>query len=385
MNPIRLPPLFAALLLIALGACSRPPETAGPPPPQVEGDRVTFAAHAPQLAFLAMEPAAPRKLAISHLTGRLYWSDDVTVRVFTPVNGQVRAVQADLGQTVAAGAPLAEIVSPDFAQAQADARTSETNLAAAEKARVRAQDLFDHGAVAKKDLEAAEAAAQAARAERDRAAARLHLYHGSETGTGAVFQLCAPLAGVVVEKNLTPGQEVRNDQMLANAPEWLAPLFVISDPTKLWLQLDAAETDLEALHPGQELRVHSRAFPDRVFPGVIANLGLTLDPATRTVKVRGVVENPDRLLRAEMYVQVDVVQDEARVAQAGVEVPARAVFMVDNVYYLFVERAPGVFERRAVKIGTEKDGRIPVLAGVAAGQNVVADGALLLEALVAPN
>ncbi len=110
----------------------------------------------------------------------------------------------------------------------------------------------------------------------------------------------------------------------------------------------------------------------------------TLDPATRTVKVRGAVANPDKLLKAEMYVTVDVAQATDKLADAGVEIPAASVFMVDNQYYLFVETAAGHFKRQQVKVGTEADGKIPVFDGVTAGQKVVSEGALLLQSIFNP-
>jgi cobalt-zinc-cadmium efflux system membrane fusion protein len=172
--------------------------------------------------------------------------------------------------------------------------------------------------------------------------------------------------------------------MLANAPNLFAPLFVISDPTRLWVQLDAADSDLPSLRPGEKIRIHSNAFPGQVFDGVINNVGEELDPTTRTMKVRGVVDNPEKRLKAEMYVMADVVEDVSKVESAGVDVPAKAVFMIANQYYLFVEQSPGRVQRREVKIGTEKDGLIPVLSGVAAGDRVAAEGALLLQSLVDP-
>jgi membrane fusion protein, heavy metal efflux system len=381
------PTLFSLGLLAAacLAGCGKPgTESPEPPTPKVEGDRITYPADAPQLASLTVEAAQPRRLAVAHMTGRLYLSDDATVRIFTPVAGQVTTVSCDVGQKVAVGDPLAQINSPDYDQARADARAADANLAAAQKAFARSQDLLAHGAVASKDVEAAQAAYGAALAERDRAVGRLKLYHGTENGADQDYILRSPLAGVVVEKNINPGQEVRADQMLANATNLFAPLFVVSDPSKLWLQLDAAETDLADLQPGQKLHVVSNAFPNQVFDGTIANIGPSLDPVTRTVRVRGVVDNPGNLLKAEMYVLVDVVRDESRVAGAGVELPSKAVFTVDQKPYLFVELSPGQFERRSVTIGTEKDGKIPVLSGVDAGQRVVTEGALLLQSVLDP-
>jgi cobalt-zinc-cadmium efflux system membrane fusion protein len=377
--------LFGSLAMAGIAACSRPaPAPAGPPPPDVQGDTVIFAARSPQLAFIATIPAAPRRLGLTHLTGRLYWADDVTVHIFSPVTGRITAVRADVGQPVVAAAALAEISSPDFGQALADARTAEANLTAAHQAFARASDLFAHGAAAGKEVEAARASEAAALAERDRSRSRLALYWGSPTDAGQVYVLRSPLAGVLVERNVNPGQEVRPDQMLANAANLYAPLFVVTDPTRLWLQLDVPEWNLAAVSPGQQLRISSQAFPNQVFAGRISNVGDELDPATRSVRVRGVVENPARLLKAEMYVLVDVVREDVAVAQAGVDVPSSAVFTAADQTFIFVEVAPGRYQRRAVSIGTEKDGRIPILTGVDAGQLVVNEGALLLQSIIEP-
>jgi cobalt-zinc-cadmium efflux system membrane fusion protein len=378
--------ILGLLAVVALIGCRKEePQPPGPPAPKVEGDSVSFPANAPQLASISAQPAQPRTLAVSHLTGRLCWNDDKTVRVFTPVSGRVTAIRADLGDAITAGAPLAEIDSPDFSQALANARTAAGNLAAADKAFTRSKELLQHQAAAQKDVEAAEAAYVAAAAERDRAESVLANYGGSDQSTNSIYILRSHLAGVLVEKNINPGQELRADLMLANAPNLFAPSFVISDPALLWLQLDVAEGDLAALQPGQQLRVYStNALPGRVFQGRIDKIADTLDPLTRTVKVRGVVNNPDKLLKAEMYVLADVLADPARTEQAGVEIPAKALFMKGDDSFVFIEESPGRFHRVRVKVGVEQDNKVPVLEGVSAGQKVVIEGALLLQALVEP-
>jgi membrane fusion protein, heavy metal efflux system len=378
--------LLTAMGLIGCTKDSEVERTPVPPVPKVDSGNgtVSFAPNAPELASIAVQAAQPQTFAVTHVTGRLYWDDDLTVRVFTPVAGRVIALRADLGQPVAAGSPLAEIDSPDFSQALANARTAVGNLAAADKAYTRSQDLLQHGAAAQKDVETAQAAYVAALAERDRAEAVLANYGGSDQSTNPVYILRSPLAGVVVEKNINPGQELRADLMLANAPNLFAPSFVVSDPAKLWLQIDVAETDLTAVQKGQQLRVFSDALPGRVFDGVVDNISDTMDPATRTIKVRGVVDNPGKLLKAEMYVTVEVVRKPDQVAQMGVEVSSKALFMKGEDSYLFIEESPGHFQRKLVKAGIEKDNKVPVLEGVRAGQKVVTEGALLLQALVEP-
>jgi cobalt-zinc-cadmium efflux system membrane fusion protein len=356
-----------------------------PPDPKVEGEKVIFLTNAPQLASIAVQDAQARTMAVTHVTGRLYWNEDTTVGVFTPVAGRVTALRADLGQPIAAGTPLAEIDSPDFAQALANARTAVGNLAAADKAYSRSKELLEHGAAAVKDVEAAQAAYVAGLAERDRSEAVLANYGGSDKSTNAVYILRSPIAGVLVEKNINPGQELRADLMLANAPNLFAPSFVVSDPTKLWLQLDVAESDLPALQTGLRLEIHSRSFPGKVFEGVVDRIGDSMDPATRTIKIRGVVNNPDKLLKAEMYVLVDVVQAASKAGEMGVEVSSKALFMKGDDSFVFLEDAPGTYERKQVKVGIEKDNKVPIFEGISPGQKVVIEGALLLQALVEPS
>jgi len=405
--------LIAALpVALAVAGCGKHADTSTPdlPAPRVNGDEVVFPDHSPQLDSIAVEPARARTVAVKHVTGRLYWDDDLTVRIFTPVFGRVTKVLADVGDAVEIKSPLAELDSPDYAQALANARTAVGNLMAADKSLQRTRELLAHGAYAQKDLESAEAAYIAALAERDRARAVLMNYGGGDriyseleramavdhaeasaqnyAGTNDTlssrYVVHSPLAGVVVDKSIDPGQELRPDLQLANDPTITMPLFIVSDPTKLWLQVDVAEGDLASLEVGQPLHIYSPAYPDRVFDGTVEKIGDTLDPATRTLKIRGAVANPEKLLKAEMYVTVDVVQAADKLGRAGVEIPASAVFLIDSTSYLFVQTAPGHFTRQTVQVGPEQDGRIPVYSGLSAGQNVVSEGALLLQSILNP-
>ena len=183
------------------------------------------------------------------------------------------------------------------------------------------------------------------------------------------------LDGVLVEKNVTPGQEVRPDQMLANMPQFTAPLFTITDPSKLWIQIDATEADLPYLRPGREFSFVSRAFPDQTFTGRVDVVSEFIDPSTRTIKVRGSIDNSSHRLKAEMFVNVNVPAPES----PGTSVPAKAVFLQGEKHYVFVEQERGQFTRREVQIGVEQNGRVVILAGMQPGQRVVTEGCLLLQ------
>jgi cobalt-zinc-cadmium efflux system membrane fusion protein len=370
---------FAVLALIGgswlLAGCQREPKEAGVPEPQVSGETVILAANSPQLAALTIEPVGADPRTQVRLSGRLIWDESATVRVFTPFAGIVRRLFVEVNQTVTKGAPLAQIQSAEFGQALADARKAESDERRTALNLSRLQDLFQHGAAPRKDLESGEADAATARAEKDRTEARLAIYGVTLGWTNQDFLLPSPLSGVTVEKNLTPGQEVRPDQMLANMPNVTAPLFVITDPTRLWIQIDATEQELPVLGKGREFTFSTRAFPEQTFTGRVEVVSEFIDPATRTIKVRGTVDNPGRQLKAEMFVSVTVPGQE----QAAASVPSKAVFLKGEQHYVFVEEQPGRFARKAVEIGSEQGGRILVRAGLQAGQRVVTEGCILLQ------
>jgi cobalt-zinc-cadmium efflux system membrane fusion protein len=368
--------LGALVLFLGLTqGCRSHKAGADEPALKASADSVTIPTNAPQLGAITVEPVEARRARVVALSGRLIWNEDATVRVFTPFAGIVQRLLVQVNDPVKKGERLAEIRSPDFGQALADARKAESDFRRAERSLIRVRDLAEHGAAPRKDVESAEADFANAQAEKDRTRTRLEIYGASVDSTNQVFLLPSPLDGVVVEKNVTPGQEIRPDQILANAPQFTAPLFTVTDPSKLWIQIDATEADLPYLRPGRDFAFVSRAFPDQTFTGRVDVVSEFIDPNTRTIKVRGSVENSGRLLKAEMFVNVSVPAAE----DSGASVPSKAVFLKGEKHYVFVENEPGQFMRKEVQIGPEHDGRVVILAGMQPGQRVVTDGCLLLQ------
>jgi cobalt-zinc-cadmium efflux system membrane fusion protein len=364
--------------LILLSGCNAAHHAIEVPEPKISGDTVTMPPGSPQCAALTVEPVGSGQTAFVPLTARLAWDDDVTARVFTPFAGIIRKLPAEINEPVAKGAPLAEIQSADFGQAQADARRAESQFRLAQRNLDRLKDLFDHGAAPRKDLESAEADFASAQAEKDRAATRLAIYGATASSINQMFLLPSPLDGILVERNVTPGQEVRPDQMLANMPQITAPLFTITDPTKLWVWLDVTEINLGLVHEGQSLIVRSKAFTGQAFKGQLEMISGSLDPTKRTVLARGRVDNSSRLLKAELYVTVEIPD----VASQNLQVPSKAVFLRNNQYFVFLEVASGQFQRHPVKLGSEREGKVAILEGLQQGQRLVTEGCLLLQSLM---
>jgi len=360
--------------------CAPAKDPVAPSTVQISGDTVCLASNSPQRGTLAVEPVGAEQASFVPLTGRLVWDDDVTVRVFSPFAGIVRKLLVDVNQPVSKGSPLAEIQSADFGQAQADARKAASDFRRAEQSLTRLRDLYEHGAAPRKDVESAEADYAGAQAEKDRAETRLAIYGASATATAVNqgFLLPSPLEGILVERSVTPGQEVRPDQMLANMPQFTAPLFIVSDPKRLWVWVDVTEAYLPLVRKGQELVIRSKALSSQAFKGRLDLIGSSLDPTTRTVRVRGSVENPTGVLKAELYVTVEIPDP----VPSSFQVPSKAVFFRNDQYYVFLETAEGRYQRQPVRLGTEREGKVAVIAGLKQGQRLVTEGCLLLQSLM---
>jgi cobalt-zinc-cadmium efflux system membrane fusion protein len=367
--------LAAGVLLLVLAGCSEAPKPEAAPAAKVDGESISFPKGSPQLASLVLETAVERAAASVRLNGRLSWNEDNTVRVYTPFAGRVAGILVQPGDNVKQGQTLAVIASPDFGQAQAEARRAQGDFALARQNLARVRDLHDNGVIAAKDLHAAEAEFARSESEIKRAEARLKMYGGGSE-IDQTYGLKSPLSGVVVEKNINPGQELRPDQMGAGAPA----LFVITNPSSLWVLLDATEKDLPNLAVGGSLIVKVPVYPNDGFPAKIAAVSDFLDPVTRTIKVRALLDNSTRRLKGEMFVNAEVKSRRGLV----VAVPAQAVIFQGGHNYLFVEDGEGRFSRREVITGDADEGFINIENGVAAGQKVVAEGALLLQQMLQP-
>jgi membrane fusion protein, heavy metal efflux system len=370
------------LLVLLLAACKPAPVIEKDPfPIKLEKNTLHFTPGDPQTKVLVVQPAKESDKVVLHLTGKLVWNEDVTTNVFSPLAGRVASIKGERGQQVQVGDILARITSPDFGQAQADAAKAESDLALAKQVLDRTQELVKQGVLPQKELDAANTSFLDAKSDRDRAVERLAVWGGKGRDVDGAFALKAPMAGIIVDRNVQPGQEIRSDSILANSAEAAAPLFIISDPESLVVMLDVSEQDLSNLQVGQKLEIRSRAYGDQVFDGELKLIGQSLNPATRTVVAKGKVANPKKLLKAQMYVNVNVVTQVPKMPL----VPLKAVFLRDGNACVFVRTSENAFEMRQIVTAAEDAGSVFVSKGLAADEKVVSEGALVLESLLDAN
>ena len=354
-----------------LHAANQPTEAPAPAAPREPGV-LRYAAGAPQLAALRIEPAASLPLPVSEpLNGRLALDETRTARISSPIAGRVLALKAEAGDRVARDAVLLQADAPDLAAADADWRKAQADEKRKKLAYERARNLLEHEVIPQKDVESADADYRQASAETRRTALRMKSLHATGNENGS-FSLRSPLAGVVVERQVTPGMELRPD--LPN------PLFIVSDPSRLWLLVDVPERSLARIKPGQKVSLETDAYPDSRFAGTVDRIGYALDPATRRIQVRCTVNNADGRLRPEMYARVAFLSDSGRNAVA---LPNTGLVIEGVNTYAFVEKTPGVFEKRQVTLALRGRELTYIDTGLQAGERVVVEGALLLNAEMA--
>lgn len=378
MNMKKNPSLIAALALAGTAAIgyhvySQQPAMAATQPAataQANPDELQYPRGAAQLAMISAQvlPAVAVP-AGDALSARVVYDDDVMARLGASVAGRVAAIKAAPGDRVRAGQVLAEIDSPDYGAALADLGKAQADEERKRLVLERARELGPGEAVAAKDWEAAQADYAQARAETVRAAQRVrNINPRGPHLQGQRFAVSSPMDGVVSERSVTPALDV--------APGMPAPLFVVTNPRRLWLLIDVPESMLASVKLGTAVDVESDAFPGEHFKAEITQLGQTVDPNTRRVVVRARLDNPDGKLLPEMFVRSTLLSAQG----SAVKVPNSALVNRGLYDYVFVQTAAGHFQRRRVKMLTHGGDASYLGEGVKGGESIVTSGALLLDA-----
>jgi cobalt-zinc-cadmium efflux system membrane fusion protein len=332
-----------------------------------------------QAAKLRIEPLAWQPVGgVVVTSGRIAFDDLKVSHVVSPVTGRVTRIEAQPGQRVKKGDTLAVIDSPDMGSAFSDMEKANAEFTAANKEFKRQKELFDVHAGSQRDLEAAQGNFAKARAELDRARKKASLLRSGGKGMES-YTLRAPIAGEVIARNVNPGAEVQGQYTGGQVLE----LFTIGELDTVWAMADLFELDLGRVKTGAECNVKAVAYPDSVFQGVADWVSDTLDPVTRTAKVRCKLGNADRRLKPEMFVTASLSVDRQR----ALALPRAAILRLADQTMAFVElgKTPDGrtrFERRPIAVNEALGGDyLPVERGIHEGERVVVSGAILLSGM----
>jgi len=307
--------------------------------------------------------------------GRIEAADTLTTQVFAPVSGQVVRILAKTGDRVPKGAPLAEIESGDRAQAAGDVTAAAAQVRAAEADESRLAQLVKESGASLKDYQQSQAALAAARDAFQAAQARLKAMGATGAAKSADegrLLLKAPVAGVVTQQAVGVGQNVAS--VTAGAT---APLFVISDLSRVWLIGDLREEDARQARVGQTLEGRLAGAGAPAIEGRVDYVAPSVDPATRRVAVRALVPNPGGTLRPETFVDVHLVLGAGR---GALSVPSEAlIYDGDQAHIWIADPRTRSLSLRAVRLGDSLGERVEIVSGLADGEYVVTRGAIFVD------
>jgi cobalt-zinc-cadmium efflux system membrane fusion protein len=364
--------LLSGLLVMAiLTACTDSSDTNKPAPqsPKIKGE-VHLAPDSPKKAYVKIARVSlTQHPLLEPLTGKITYNESLTSRVSSPVAGRVITAPISLGTQVKAGSTLLELDSPDVAAAEADYAKAQAAITLASKNFNRQKELYEGKAVSQKQLEQAQDDFNAARSEVERAQDRMKNLHISAGQSNGQFALRSPISGVVIERNVNPGIEVRPDRE--------APLFVVSDTKKLTLLMAVFEVNLSKIKLGQKLSVSVPAYPNELFPATVQYIGQVLDEKTRTVQVRCDLPNTNDRLLPGMYATITVESDPD---DKAIMIPLTAVFTEGDADYVFIALDENHYQQRPVEIGLRLKDKAVITQGLQPNEQLVTDGALTLRA-----
>ena len=327
-----------------------------------------------QMSHVQVLTVQPTTLTRSlRLTGAVAYNSFRTTPVISQVSGPVSRVVVVPGQKVNQGEPMLYVASPDYSQLRTNYLKAKDAYALAQKANARAQDLYQHHAIAEQNVEQAQSAE--VQAGGDLVAAQSALKVMGVTDPDALVQappsfevpVKAPIGGLVVEQDVSAGQLIQPGT---------TQCFMISDISTVWVLVNVYQKDLPYAHVGDQVAIQTDTYPE-VFHGRIAYVAASLDPSTRTLQARIETNNPGEKLKKDMYVVATV---NAGTIQNAIALPDAAVLRdSENQPFVYAEAPSNQFGRRSVTLGESLNGQTEITSGLKAGDQIIGNGSLFLQ------
>lgn len=305
------------------------------------------------------------------VTATIQANQDKLAHVAPRIPGRIVQVNANLGDAVKPGLPLALLDSLELGEARAAYVQAKSKTALARSAFERAERLQAEKIIPEKDYLRAKYDHEKAKAQLRTAADKLRLLgvdpnSAADGKASSTFPLTSPNSGTVIEKHAVLGDLAKTDESL----------FTVADLSVLWIEAALFEKDLGRVKTGADAEVTVTAYPEQVFKGKLTYISSVLDKETRTLKARIEVPNPDRKLKPNMFAIAHI----ATTSQAeALAVPQQALLLMSGEPNVFIEK-DGAFEPRTVKPGERSGGMVVIASGLEPGAKVVVDGAFALKA-----
>jgi cobalt-zinc-cadmium efflux system membrane fusion protein len=362
-------------ILLTLAGCDSgsPAESTGA---KNSNDAELFTIPQNQMAHVQVLTVQPTTLTRTlRLTGAVAYNSFRTTPVITQISGPVSRVAVVPGQRVSKGEPMLYVASPDYSQLRTNYLKARDAYALAQKANARAQDLYQHQAIAEQSVEQAESAEVQASGDLASAQAALKVMGISDPDAlvkappSFEVPVRAPISGLVVEQDVSAGQLVQPGA---------TQCFMISDVSSVWVLVNVYQNDLPYVRVGDTVAIQTDAYPE-TFHGKISYVAASLDPSTRTLQARIETPNPGEKLKKDMYVVATV---NAGAIKNAIALPDAAVLRdsdSQNQPFVYAAVGSGQFGRRPVTVGESLNGQTEITSGLKAGDQVIGNGSLFLQ------
>jgi Cu(I)/Ag(I) efflux system membrane fusion protein len=356
--------LFLTYLACALIGCNQDrktqeaaPQPTDPIPPltrQSDGtETMRLPAHMPGLKLTTVRQV--ELSGVIETSGKISFDDRRVAKIISRVAGRIEAVWVFQWDNVRQGQPVVTLYSPDYMTGEAEYLQAEAT----------AKLNLGPGSADQASLAASMVAA--ARRKLELLGLRPDEIEALRAPSPSTV-LRAPIGGTIIDRQVIKGAQVNPGDIL----------FTVAVLDPIWITADIYEDDMARIHPGQQLEAETPAFPGRIFKGVISRLSPGFDPNTHTAQLRCQVRNPGLALKPDMMARVRILTAPG----AALVVSQDALIFEVDAYYAFVEVAPGRVTRRKVTIASwTSEGLTRVLSGLSAGDRVVKDESIQVNAL----
>ncbi len=298
------------------------------------------------------------------LSGKITFDEDKVAKVYPLAGGFVKDLRANLGDYVQRGQVLAIIRSPEIAGFNNDKNAAAAQLRMAEKTYSVTQELFKTGTVSELEVINAKKDFETAKANLNRSSEVVSMYN---VGNESFYSIVAPQAGFVVQKDVALNMELRTED--------IKPIFVIANMEDVWVKTNIYESDIEQVKVGFDASISTIAYPDTDLKGKVDKIFNTLDPESKVLNARIILQNPGYKLKPDMYAKVVV--RNPNTTEKQLSIPAKAVIFSENRYFVMVYKADCDIEIREIVPYKETQTTMYVANGLKEGEKIMTKYQLL--------
>lgn len=296
--------------------------------------------------------------------GQVNFNVDKVVTIYPLITGNVQGITVAPGDYVKAGQVLGVVKSAEVANYNSALITAETNVRLTQRQLDQQKDLYKSGLASQVDVTNTQVAYEQAVAAKIAAEMILSINGNNKNGE---YDIRSPINGFIVQMNIANGTAIRSDNN--------AGLFTISDLKNVWIEANVYEANIGKVKQGDTVEVSTISYPDKVFKGRVDKLMNVLDPASKTMKIRVVLNNPNYLLKPQMFATVTLNDDEANKA---ISVPIKALVFDNSQYYVVVVTGKKDVSIRPVQLVSTNGKVAYIKSGLQPGERVIASNALLI-------